>query len=799
MKSIGSSLQKKRVLVLLTCVLLNSGCDNRLDQPVSYPEEGKNVSVTFPIGLASETDGYQFPVSTDTKTFPQHSKAVDIQLIPTLPTRAVSYQPDSLYRLEIRQYSKDGNTCLGGKDPEDHPIGEPFSATLKEASDCQLVFVAWGKGSSLKLGTGNLSSAQNVSIEPSNIENLRPDNQEDMNKMPYVLHLKNVNVTSSGIVTNPTGEDIRVLLKRLASRIVLDWSYTVTDYSLQQILLQSVPLNYKAIADPNEKENNTYPSLLDQFTTLKIPDPTKGTYSCWIPANVRGGNANATSPIYRIKSNAPIGSSYISFIAVNKSDPKKKLNYRIYLGGQEASDFNLYPNWEYHYKIGFSHTVLPTNDRRVTIIDPIPASENNRNFVPTANCFMVAPGGSFCFDPFMFRQSGKDIENTTMTGWGAKISKVRLLWQTLENGDVGDPAIGVVNSESDHSNIVDIKNTVPGTENSEFTKENGARIYCRVAPNTSGGSGLIAAYDASGAILWSWHIWVTDYHPSSSGDYSVDEPNKRKQKYTYGNHANQYPIMDRNLGAMAGYTSVPPSELEKSKTHGFHYQWGRKDPFPSCYTSEDIPSINVSDLSEPIRNILNFYQPDGVTYCPREIKDARATFHEAYQDPTTIYKAQGNLQANLSWNSVLADVKNAWGGDNDKTFNDPCPAGWRVTKVENYYPLFKNENYNGSAKSLLNLANSNLTNDGGVVVRFDPNDESRTTYIRFTGYWYLSDQYSFIGKKTILWNRNDVKSEGGTNGAKYLDINSSESGNATIPATGHLREVIPLRCIQELP
>ncbi|MFR8356738.1 MAG: hypothetical protein ACLVEJ_14635 [Parabacteroides sp.] len=32
------------------------------------------------------------------------------------------------------------------------------------------------------------------------------------------------------------------------------------------------------------------------------------------------------------------------------------------------------------------------------------------------------------------------------------------MWQTKgENGDVGDPVMGIVNAENDHTNIVDIK------------------------------------------------------------------------------------------------------------------------------------------------------------------------------------------------------------------------------------------------------------------------------------------------------------------------------------------------------
>ena len=36
---------------------------------------------------------------------------------------------------------------------------------------------------------------------------------------------------------------------------------------------------------------------------------------------------------------------------------------------------------------------------------------------------------------------------------------MKLLWQTKENGDVGDPVMGIANGSNDHTNIVDIKRT----------------------------------------------------------------------------------------------------------------------------------------------------------------------------------------------------------------------------------------------------------------------------------------------------------------------------------------------------
>ena len=74
------------------------------------------------------------------------------------------------------------------------------------------------------------------------------------------------------------------------------------------------------------------------------------------------------------------------------------------------------------------------------------------------------------------------------------------------------------------------------------------------------GNAVIAAKDAAGVILWSWHIWVpeTEIVTADYGIYSA-------------------PMMDRNLGALVAATADAAAPVE---SFGLTYQWGRKDPFP---------------------------------------------------------------------------------------------------------------------------------------------------------------------------------------------------------------------------
>ena len=76
------------------------------------------------------------------------------------------------------------------------------------------------------------------------------------------------------------------------------------------------------------------------------------------------------------------------------------------------------------------------------------------------------------------------------------------------------------------------------------------------------GNAVIGAYDADGELIWSWHIWATDYDPDAEGG-TVD--------------FNGYTLMNRNLGALANDNSTTDKILA---SYGLYYQWGRKDPFP---------------------------------------------------------------------------------------------------------------------------------------------------------------------------------------------------------------------------
>ena len=336
--------------------------------------------------------------------------------------------------------------------------------------------------------------------------------------------------------------------------------------------------------------------------------------------------------------------------------------------------------------------------------------------------------------------------------------------------------MGTVNSLDDHTNIVDI------TDKEDFEK---ARIYCRIAPNTVGGSGVIAAYDGNDNILWSWHIWATDYTPDPTSNENIIEPiNKRKQKYIGNNAPDQYPIMDRNLGAITGYMTIPPNPLEMSKTNGFHYQWGRKDLFPSSYTAEKLTEITGVTANTPVKGMLNRYGPDGISYVPIQTSTSSSSIQNAYRNPLMYYK---------NGSEWCSDATDRW--NSTKTVHDPCPAGWKIPAKENYRALFDGNYDAGSTtfKRFTPRCSNDIWNkgadNGGYLITYD--DKNNQTYIRMAGYFRTENAFQFVGQQANIW----------TNNYKYsFNYGYRVNGSYTCYAVSsgwYTSDAHSVRCIQE--
>jgi len=161
------------------------------------------------------------------------------------------------------------------------------------------------------------------------------------------------------------------------------------------------------------------------------------------------------------------------------------------------------------------------------------------------------------------------------------------------------------------------------------------------------GNALIAAKDADGNILWSWHIWVPAT-PVADLD-ATDLAGLAK-------------MQDRNLGALV---VTPATGDSDPLSIGLYYQWGRKDPFPG---SASISSNKASAVAG-----------EGMTK-----HDALVSVEYAIAHPTE-YVYVPNVD-NSDWTETHpADL---WDNAGKKTIYDPCPAGYRVPVRDSSKPMW---------------------------------------------------------------------------------------------------------------
>lgn len=235
----------------------------------------------------------------------------------------------------------------------------------------------------------------------------------------------------------------------------------------------------------------------------------------------------------------------------------------------------------------------------------------------SSNCHLVSPGSFIKFASV----KGNSTEKVSA-------EKVELLWQD---------AVGLVDSVF------------------TITKE---EVYVSLAQELQGNA-VVAAKNAEGTILWSWHIWV-----------SAEDPTANLMPYTYspeGGESQSFQFMDRNLGALS-------AELGTAAVNGCFYQWGRKDPFPGptyerTYKTAYNSKGEVIEFSKATPEVVN-------------------NIDNAIKTPLTYYLHESTNSGNYSWitNSALkvapADVNDLWGGvTKKKTMYDPCPAGYRVPQL----------------------------------------------------------------------------------------------------------------------
>ena len=270
----------------------------------------------------------------------------------------------------------------------------------------------------------------------------------------------------------------------------------------------------------------------------------------------------------------------------------------------------------------------------------------------TANSYVVSAFGKYRF---------KAVKGFKDISVGA-VAEAELIWET---------------SVEASGNALEVNSVITQTY------ADGGYIYFVTPMSLKEGNALIAAKDAAGKILWSWHIWVVE---DDIEDVDL---------------GNGIVLMDRNIG------EVDADGVEYS---GMLYQWGRKDPFPGTLSDGRTVSVAGTAISHEGRQLA----------AVKENNVQVTDINTLMANPTVLYGACSTENEGAkpyflgsgSLEGIPAGDYDYWGsaGSGVKTEYDPCPAGYRVPHA------FDESFVNG-------------------------NDLSRTRFSFFSGFLYVGESF----------------------------------------------------------
>ena len=120
-------------------------------------------------------------------------------------------------------------------------------------------------------------------------------------------------------------------------------------------------------------------------TDLEIVDNGNRSFAYYVPVNMQGENSAVTGegekPFY-----APSSATYISVIVSENEIEYSAIEYRIYLGANLTTNYNLEANKEYEYKITFNGKGDASSDYRIKEIGVI-----DYTLRESANCYIINP------------------------------------------------------------------------------------------------------------------------------------------------------------------------------------------------------------------------------------------------------------------------------------------------------------------------------------------------------------------------------------------------------------------------
>ena len=280
---------------------------------------------------------------------------------------------------------------------------------------------------------------------------------------------------------------------------------------------------------------------------------------------------------------------------------------------------------EYFASKAVLQSAMPADDLDLSMVS------GRRN---TANCYLVNASGTYRFPLIYgnaFKNGGPNSAAYTSTQTGTNVLTTFL--NHLGN-EIDDPYIYNNAGCTPYDACLVWQDTEGLVANVALTSDKQNISFSVPQPTIRQGNAIIAVRDSAGTIMWSWHIWVTDYRLGSDLRAVTNFQSARyyfmpvnlgwcEGKTTdYEGRSALVKLTQAGTGQATIFKLEQPAQRVVDFGNNPYYQWGRKDPMlpgvynagmsvvnKDCYTDSDKPEytydakdLNTSVIYEYIRN-----------------------------------------------------------------------------------------------------------------------------------------------------------------------------------------------------
>lgn len=408
-------------------------------------------------------------------------------------------------------------------------------------------------------------------------------------------------------------------------------------------------------------------------------------------------------------------------------------------------------------KAGDKTATCTVTVKKVTDLSMVDNAGGARSTMSTANCYMVHTAGYYKL-PLVYGNAIKDgADNTVAYKPGVLTPTPANPYCTNFENHAGDPitapwitkATTGTGADKGMGIVVSTAELLWQDAQGLITAVGiiGDYLTLTVGKNASEqeGNAVIAAKDAGGNIVWSWHIWVTKETFAAADLTTVTTGTG-----TLGTDYQVYKVTPVNLGWVA-------TGGDGKQGYNTYYQWGRKDAF--------IPGTWNANTNHPVYDIDGNTVATPLTYTP----STDATIADNIKNPTKHYynsstKGPCDTKYYNMWDAQqtgTGNIKTA----TKKTVYDPCPAGFCVPTANLHFFMG-----DGGSRSELNW---DATNKGKTwrQTTYSSNTTGPDLYFPASGYrTSTSGTLNYVGSLGSFWSASPTSSSG--NNCRYLRFNA---------------------------